>query len=331
MTTTTPGYVLGRFADGAADPAGAAEFTGLVIGDVVHPLGPGDVVEGPATLPALLADWPSADARLGELAATRRPEQGRALESLTVLIPVEPRQVLQAGANYRTHVADLQLASRARGDRRPVEAVRRHVEKSMDEQARSGRPFVFAGLPSALSGAYDDVLLPPESAQVDWEAELAVVIGAPAHRVRREDAMDHVAGYTICNDVSARDLQFSSEHRQLGGDWLLAKNRPTFLPTGPWFVPASQVADHRELRITLDLNGRRMQDEVVGGMLFDVAQLIAAASSAARLLPGDLLLTGSPVGNGGYWNRWLRPGDVMETAITGLGVQRTRCVAEAVD
>jgi len=324
MSTTSPGYALGRFADGTT------EFTGLVLGDVVHPLGPGEVVDGPSTLPALLAHWSAAEPRLQALAGARRPEQGRPLAGLRVLVPVEPRQVLQAGANYRTHVADLQLASRARGDRRPLEAVRRHVEKSMDEQARSGRPFVFAGLPSALSGAYDDVLLPPESAQVDWEAELAVVIGAPAHRVRREDAMAHVAGYTICNDISARDLQFSSEHRQLGGDWLLAKNRPTFLPTGPWFVPASQVPDHRELRITLDLNGRRLQDEAAGGMLFDVAQLIAAASAAARLLPGDLLLTGSPVGNGGYWNRWLRPGDVLETAITGLGAQRTRCVAEVV-
>jgi len=330
MTTTTPGYALGRFADGTADPGGEAAFTGLVVGDVVHPLGPGEVVDGPATLPALLADWAASDERLGELAATRRPGQGRPVDSLRVLVPVEPRQALQAGANYRTHVADLQLASRARGDRRPADVVRRHVEKGMDEQARNGSPFVFAGLPSALSGPYDDVLLPPESAQVDWEAELAVVIGAPAHRVRREDAMAHVAGYTICNDISARDLQFSAEHRPLGGDWLRAKNRPTFLPTGPWFVPASQVGDHRELRITLDLNGRRLQDEVAGGMLFDVAQLIAAASAYARLLPGDLLLTGSPVGNGGYWNRWLRPGDVMETAITGLGVQRTRCVAEVV-
>jgi 2,4-diketo-3-deoxy-L-fuconate hydrolase len=325
MTTTTPGYALGRFADGATG------FTGLVVDEVVHPLGDGEVLDGPASVPALLADWQAAEPRLQELAAARRPERGRPLAGLRVLVPVQPRQVLQAGANYRTHVADLHLASRARGDRRPVEAVRRHVEKSMDEQARSGSPFVFAGLPSALSGAYDDVLLPPESAQVDWEAELAVVIGAPAHRVRREDAMAHVAGYTICNDVSARDLQFSPEHRQLGGDWLRAKNRPTFLPTGPWFVPASQLGDHRELRITLDLNGRRMQDEVAGDMLFDVAQLIATASASTRLLPGDLLLTGSPVGNGGYWNRWLRPGDVMETAITGLGVQRTRCVAEVVD
>jgi len=325
MSTTSPGYALGRFADGRD------EFTGVVVGEVVHPLVPGEVLDGPATVPALLEDWRTAEPRLRELAATRHPGQGRPLAGLRVLVPVQPRQVLQAGANYRTHVADLHLASRARGDRRPVEAVRRHVEKTMDEQARSGRPFVFAGLPSALSGAYDDVLLPPESAQVDWEAELAVVIGAPAHRVRREDAMAHVAGYTICNDVSARDLQFPSEHRQLGGDWLRAKNRPTFLPTGPWFVPASQVGDHRELRITLDLNGRRMQDEDAGGMLFDVAQLIASASAAARLLPGDLLLTGSPVGNGGYWNRWLRPGDVMETAITGLGTQRTRCVAEVVD
>ncbi|NIZ90589.1 fumarylacetoacetate hydrolase family protein [Kineococcus rubinsiae] len=322
MSTSATGYALGRFSDGTE------EFTGLVVDEVVHPLLPGEVVDGPATVPALLEDWDATEPRLQQLAAARRPEQGRSLDGLRVLVPVQPRQVLQAGANYRTHVAELNLAARARGDRRPEEEVRRAVVRSMDERARNGRPFIFAALPSALSGAYDDVVLPPESSQVDWEAELAVVIGAPAHRVSREDAMRHVAGYTVCNDVSARDLQFSAEHRRLGGDWVSAKNRPTFLPTGPWFVPASQVPDHRELRITLDLNGRRMQDEVAGGMLHDVAQLIASASAGARLLPGDLLLTGSPVGNGGYWNRWLRPGDVLETAISGLGAQRTRCVAE---
>ena len=103
-----------------------------------------------------------------------------------------------------------------------------------------------------MCGPDDDVLLPPESAQVDWEAELAVVIGATARRVPRERALDYVAGYTVCNDISARDLQFPAEHRPLGGDWIRAKNCPTFLPTGPFLVSADQVGDHRDLEITFD-------------------------------------------------------------------------------
>jgi 2-keto-4-pentenoate hydratase/2-oxohepta-3-ene-1,7-dioic acid hydratase in catechol pathway len=236
--------------------------------------------------------------------------------------------VFQAGANYRSHVAEIIVSGKAADDPRSDEELRRAAEEEMDEKARSGSPFIFVGLPSALCGPDDDVVLPPEAARVDWETELAVVIGTRAHRVSREQAMDHVAGYTVCNDVSARDLQFPAEHRALGGDWLRAKHRPTFLPTGPFVVPADQVPDHRTLRITFDLNGERKQDDVPANMLFDVPGLIASASAAAVLLPGDLLLTGSPAGNGGHWKRWLRPGDVMVAAIEGLGALENTCVAE---
>ena len=316
------GWALGRFQDGPD------LFTALVVGDRVIRLEPGSVVNGPATSRALLDDWGRVHPVLAGLAEAAGPEDGVPLGSLRVAAPVEPRQIFQAGANYRSHVAEIIVSGREPGDTRSDDELRRVAEALMDERARTGSPFFFSGLPAAICGPDDDVLLPPEAAQVDWEAELAVVIGTKARRVPRERALDYVAGYTVCNDISARDLQFPAEHRPLGGDWIRAKNRPTFLPTGPFLVPADQVGDHRDLEITFELNGERLQQDTPRNMLFDLRTLIAAASAATTLLPGDLILTGSPAGNGGHWGRWLQPGDVMVTAISGLGAQRNTCVLE---
>ncbi|WP_369253103.1 fumarylacetoacetate hydrolase family protein [Geodermatophilus amargosae] len=322
MNRRVDGHALGRFDDGTGP------FTGLVLGDRVLRLVDDGLVKGPATYLELLDDWAEVAPRLGALAAEASPTDGTPVTDLRTLAPVEPRQVFQAGANYRSHVAQIIVSGAGPDDPRSEDELRRHADEVMDETARSGSPFVFVSLPSAICGPDDDVVLPRDAVQVDWEAELGVVIGRRAHKVPPERAMEHVAGYTVCNDVSARDLQFPPQHKALGGDWLRAKSRPTFLPTGPFLVPADQIRDHRQLRITFDLGGERKQDDVPANMLFDVPALIASVSAAAVLLPGDLLLTGSPAGNGGHWKRWLQPGDVMETAIEGLGVQRNRCVAE---
>ncbi len=171
-------------------------------------------------------------------------------------------------------------------------------------------------------------MLPRDSEQHDWELELAAVIGRPARRVTRDEALDAIAGYTICNDVTTRDALIRTDARGLGLDWLAGKCAPTFLPTGPLLVPAAHAGDPMALQITLKVNGRTMQDESTADMLFDVAALIAHISEVAELRPGDLVLTGSPAGNGAHHGVFLQPGDVMEGAITGLGVQRNRCVAE---
>ncbi|MFD0203643.1 MULTISPECIES: fumarylacetoacetate hydrolase family protein [Saccharothrix] len=140
--------------------------------------------------------------------------------------------------------------------------------------------------------------------------------------------MRHVAGYTIANDLTARDLVFRPDMREIGTDWLRSKNAPGFTPLGPYLVPAEFVGDPSDLRLTLKLNGETMQDESTEDMIFDVARMVSYASQTTTLLPGDLVLTGSPAGNGMHHGRLLRDGDVMESTITGLGVQRTRCVAE---
>ncbi|MFE4052655.1 fumarylacetoacetate hydrolase family protein [Streptomyces sp. YIM B13518] len=280
------------------------------------------------TIRGLLESWGTALPRLRDLAAGGDVER-RPLDGLRVHAPVEPRQVFQSGANYRQHVIDLHVAHRAPDDDRPEEERRAEAAKIMDRRAAEDLPYVFIGLPSAITGPYDDVVLPAWAEKPDWELELAVVIGRPAHRVGVEEAADCIAGYTIANDLTDRATVFRRDMPAIGTDWLRSKNTPGFTPLGPWIVPAESVADPGDLRVTLKLNGETMQDESTQDMIFSVARMVAYASQTARLLPGDLVLTGSPAGNGMHWGRLLRDGDVMEGSITGLGAQRTRCTAEA--
>ncbi|MFH9402346.1 fumarylacetoacetate hydrolase family protein [Streptomyces sp. NPDC017638] len=280
------------------------------------------------TVRGLLEVWDTAAARLAALAGDGSAEK-RPLSEFRVHAPVEPRQVFQSGANYRQHVIDLHVAHRAPGDDRPEEERRAEAAEIMDRRAAEDLPYVFIGLPSAITGPYDDIVLPAWAEQPDWELELAAVIGRTAHRVSVEEAPDHVAGYTIANDLTDRATVFRRDMPQIGTDWLRSKNAPGFTPLGPWIVPSGSIPHPGDLRLSLKLNGETMQDESTRDMIFDVARMVSYASQTARLLPGDLVLTGSPAGNGMHWGRLLRDGDVMDASITGLGAQRTRCVAEA--
>ncbi|MFD4152368.1 fumarylacetoacetate hydrolase family protein [Streptomyces hydrogenans] len=279
------------------------------------------------TMRSLLERWPAVLPRLRELAAGTM-SGSRPLEELRVLAPVEPRQIFQSGANYRQHVIDLHVAHRAPDDDRSEEERRAEAAEIMDRRAAEDLPYVFIGLPSSITGPYDDVTLPAWAAKPDWELELAAVIGRPAHQVSAEEALEYVAGYTIANDLTDRATVFRRDMPQIGTDWLRSKNAPGFTPLGPWIVPAESVGDTGDLQLNLKLNGEVMQDESTKDMIFDVARMVSYASQSAQLLPGDLVLTGSPAGNGMHWGRLLRDGDVMESTITNLGTQRTRCVAE---
>ncbi|BCL31056.1 fumarylacetoacetate hydrolase family protein [Streptomyces aurantiacus] len=283
------------------------------------------------TVRGLLDDWRTVLPRLRSLAVGSTDgstEQGEPLAGFRVHAPVEPRQVFQSGANYRQHVIDLHVAHRAPGDDRPEEERRAEAAELMDRRAADDRPYMFIGLPSAITGPFDDVVLPAWAEKPDWELELAAVIGRPAHRLSPGEALEYVAGYTIANDLTDRATVFRRDMPQIGTDWLRSKNAPGFTPLGPWIVPAESIADPDDLQVTLKLNGDTMQDESTEDMLFNVARTVAYASQNAQLLPGDLVLTGSPAGNGMHWGRLLRDGDVMDGSITGLGAQRTRCVAE---
>ncbi|MGW0912487.1 fumarylacetoacetate hydrolase family protein [Streptomyces sp. NPDC002784] len=279
------------------------------------------------TMLDVLDDWADLLPRLRALAADPGPDR-TPVTDLRVHAPVAPRQVFQSGANYRQHVIDLHVAHRAPGDERPEAERRAEAAEIMDRRAAEDLPYVFIGLPSAITGPYDDVVLPAWAEQPDWELEVAVVIGRPAHQVSVAEAAAHIAGYTIANDLTDRATVFRRDMPQIGTDWLRSKNAPGFTPLGPWIVPAESIADPDDLRLTLKLNGETMQDESTKDMIFKVARMVSYASRTARLLPGDLVLTGSPAGNGMHWGRLLRDGDVMEGSVTGLGVQRTRCVGE---
>jgi 2,4-diketo-3-deoxy-L-fuconate hydrolase len=331
--TPTNWFALGTFAiDGRT-------FPGLVLeGERVIDLS-GEEISGASASPfsstrQIFDDW---DANLAAL--TRYVEElgasgpaGRDLSSLRVLSPIEPVQIIQSGANYHKHVVDL-IVAEAKGKNpriTPEEEAeaRRAGERLMDERVARGEPYLFLGSPAAMCGAYDDIVLPQVGEEHDWELEFAAVIGRHARHVPVERAMELVAGYTIVNDLTTRDLVYRPDLKALGTDWLRSKNSPTFLPTGPYIVPAAFVPDTSDLRITLKLNGKAMQDESTSDMIFDVARLVSDASSKVNLRPGDLLLTGSPAGNGSHWGRLLEEGDVMESTVTGLGRQRNRCVRE---
>jgi 2,4-didehydro-3-deoxy-L-rhamnonate hydrolase len=326
MPAGTP-YALGRF---RADSG--AEFGGVVIGPDVVPLR--SLLPDTGDIGSLLRDWTANAKRLDvavdqAVAGQDRPAAAIRADELAPLAPHAPGQIFQSGANYKTHVVDLMVAAAAEkvgsapADR---EQARQRATALMEERAAHGTPYVFIGLPSAVCGPADDVVLPDTGTQHDWELELGVVIGTEASRVSRADALGHVAAFTIVNDITTRDRVFRPDMPGLGTDWLAGKNSPTFLPLGPWLVPAQFVPDPQDLRITLRLNGETMQDESTADMIFGVAELIEHISSITPLRPGDLLLTGSPAGNGAHYGRYLRAGDVMESAITGLGTQRNRCV-----
>jgi 2-keto-4-pentenoate hydratase/2-oxohepta-3-ene-1,7-dioic acid hydratase in catechol pathway len=280
----------------------------------------------------LVKDWDAAYPSLQALAdELELADYELGADELRPLPPVlRPGQIFQAGANYRQHVLDLMAGAESRGDSSDGQTAegRDAARAELEERLRKGKPFVFLGSGHALVGARDDVVLPEDCAQPDWELELAAIIGRDARRVPRERALEHVAGYTICNDITSRDALIRPDARGMGLDWLAGKNSPTFLPTGPLFVPAAHAGDPMELQIVLKVNGRTMQDESTADMVFDIPALIEWVSNVAELRAGDLLLTGSPAGNGASHGVFLKPGDVMEGTITGLGEQRNLCVAE---
>ena len=215
----------------------------------------------------------------------------RPLAEVRLLAPVpRPGKILCVGLNYRDHAKET-------------------------GQAIPSEPVLFSKFASSVVGPGADVLVPPEAGKVDYEAELAVVIGRRTSRVAAADALGHVAGYTCANDVSSRSLQF------LSGQWLLGKAIDTFLPLGPYLVTADEVPDPQALGIRCLVNDELLQSSNTGQMVFGVAELVSYASRTITLEPGDLLVTGTPSGVGMAADppRFLGPGDRMRVEIDGLG------------
>lgn len=185
---------------------------------------------------------------------------------------------------------------------------------------------IFNKATSSICGPNDNVIIPPGGDKVDWEVEMAVVIGSYAYNVSEEDALDYAAGYCVCNDISERAWQIEGT-----GHGVKGKSAPTFGPIGPWLVTADEIADPHDLDLYLELNGQRVQNSNTRHMVFNVRHLISFASTFMALLPGDIISTGTPSGIGMTMNppRWLKPGDAMRLGVAGLGDQFQTCVAAA--
>ena len=268
----------------------------------------------PASWPSHYLDWFDLDAPWHALArevasdaaasiARRSDWQATGIafsrDAVGLLSPVpRPGKIVCVGLNYRDHAAEAAM---------PVPE----------------RPLTFAKYPSAVIGCGEPIMLPASSRHVDYEAELAVVMGRRACRVAAGDALGYVFGYANANDVSARDFQKSD------GQWVRAKSCDTFAPIGPAIVTADEVGDPHALRVRLRLNGRTMQDSSTDEFVFDVAQLIESISETSTLEPGDVILTGTPPGVG-FARRppvYLEDGDLVEVEIGDLGVLGNRVAA----
>ena len=185
-------------------------------------------------------------------------------------------------------------------------------------------PVVFFKLPTAIIGPGEPIVLPKNSTQPDYEAEFAFVIGKGGYRISASDWRDHVYGYTIVNDVSARDVQFASTQ------WSLSKCFPTFCPLGPVITTADEIADPHTLNISLSIDGEVLQNSNTCELVFKIPELIEYLSSITPLLPGDIVSTGTPpgVGLGRNPKRWLKPGEIVTVTIEGLGSLTNPVVAE---
>lgn len=180
-------------------------------------------------------------------------------------------------------------------------------------------PILFMKATTALCGPNDNVIIPKNSLKTDWEVELAIVIGKKALHVKKDEALDYVAGYAVINDYSERAWQTEGT-----GQWTKGKSADTFAPLGPYLVTSDAIEDPQNLRLWLKINGKMLQDSNTSDMIFKIPDIISYVSSVMTLLPGDVIATGTPagVGHGMKPPRYLKPGEVVELGIEGLGIQK---------
>ncbi|MFZ9982038.1 MAG: fumarylacetoacetate hydrolase family protein [Cyclobacteriaceae bacterium] len=207
-----------------------------------------------------------------------------------------PSKIICIGLNYRNHALESKMAI-------PEE------------------PIIFLKSTTAITGPNDPIIIPKGSTKTDWEVELAVVIGRRASYINASDALNYVAGYMLHNDVSERAFQL-----ERGGQWVKGKSCDSFAPIGPWLVTTDEISNPNNLRMWLTLNDEKVQDENTSDMIFHVPFLISYISQFMTLLPGDIISTGTPSGVGLALGRYLKPGDVVELGIEGLGTARQEVI-----
>ena len=272
-------------------------------------MGFGDV-SGFVSVDDMLLQWPDMAPILTELAQTATANSDR-LEAFNpgqgeVLPPFSTERLFCAAANYAEHANEMGTKLANKSER---------------------QPYVFMKPGTAVVGHEAAVVLPDASSMVDWEVELGAVIGREARKISVEDALDVVAGYTIVNDVTARDLNERDDY-PFKTDWLWGKCFDTFAPLGPWLVPSDCIEDPHDLHLQLQVNDEIMQDSSTGSMIYDIREQIAYLTTILTLRPGDVIATGTPTGVGMGRGVFLKPGDVMTASIESIGSLTNPVAAE---
>ncbi|MGE8317613.1 MAG: fumarylacetoacetate hydrolase family protein [Comamonas sp.] len=301
----------------AANTNGAAQQRlGLVVDGTVYDAeaalraaAPAAAAALPQDLATLLAQWEASAAVLQALETAGQairsgniqlPAQGGALG-----VPYAPARIFATASNFYEHAAEMGTKLAARSE---------------------SSPYIFIKAETSITPTKTAVVMPSSTMKLDWEVELAVVIGRGGRNIPATKAYEHIAGYTVINDVSARDLTRRSDY-PFSHDWFRGKSFDTFAPLGPWFVPRDCVSDPMKLRMRLTVNGESMQDATTEGMIFNIAEQIEYLSSILTLKPGDLIATGTPTGVGMGRGVFLKPGDVMVASIDEIGAIENHVVA----
>ena len=262
----------------------------------------------PNGIAGAIADWSKAHAavrHLGEQArAGKLAVVAEGAKALTA--PIRPTRIFCAASNYIEHAKEMGsvLAAKAQS-----------------------KPYMFLKLQDTVVGPGDDVVKPPETTKLDWEVELGAIIGRQARRIGVGEALDYVAGYTVVNDISARDLNTRTDY-PFKFDWFQGKSWDTFAPLGPWIVPAWLIADPQALGLRLTVNGEEMQKDSTKNMIWNVREQISYLSQILTLRPGDVIATGTPTGVGMGRGIFLKHGDQVEATVENIGTLSNRVVDE---
>jgi 2-keto-4-pentenoate hydratase/2-oxohepta-3-ene-1,7-dioic acid hydratase in catechol pathway len=274
------------------------------LSDLATELSPDDAQNlGESDLESLIENWDEVKEKVAELAnkaATKMAAgqlQCAGLDRASLCQPFQPTQIFAAASNYVEHANEMGTV--------------------LAEKPES-KPYMFIKALTSTIGPNEDVIIPAQVTRPDWEVELGVVIGRCGRRIALEDAMDHVAGYTIINDVSARDQTRRSDY-PFKFDWFQGKSFDTFAPIGPWFVPASCIKDPQSLKLGLDVNGESMQDGSAAEMIWNIKEQVSYLSSILTLQAGSLIATGTPTGVGMGRGIFLKDGDTMRAWVEGIG------------
>jgi 2,4-didehydro-3-deoxy-L-rhamnonate hydrolase len=255
-----------------------------------------------------IADWSKTQAAVRQLGEQARAGKLSAIAegAKALTAPIRPLRIFCAASNYIEHAKEMGSVLAAKSQ---------------------SKPYMFLKLQDTVVGPGDDIVKPPETAKLDWEVELGAVIGRQARRIGVAEALDYVAGYTVVNDISARDLNSRTDY-PFKFDWFQGKSWDTFAPLGPWIVPAWLIPDPQALGLRLTVNGEEMQKDSTKNMIWNVREQVSYLSQILTLRPGDVIATGTPTGVGMGRGIFLKHGDQVEATVENIGTLSNRVVDE---